>query len=156
MYGLDDFQFFYKGILQQAAEIDISIQSTLIEPRRDSQRLFNRPRVLCQVSFGLNQGSIGIRFGQFDVLGSRSLRQLFAILQQSQQKAFHSFRRVGQQLLLRIALRKAARKVGEFRPQAIIINMNNCGIYNDSFMFDDVRKDTIVYIYSFLEFINPL
>lgn len=30
MYGLDDFQLLDKSVLQQAAEIDISIQSTLI------------------------------------------------------------------------------------------------------------------------------
>ena len=42
VYGLDDFQFFYKSVLQQAAEIDIGIQSALVEPRRNSQRLFNR------------------------------------------------------------------------------------------------------------------
>ena len=42
VYGLDDFQLFYKSVLQQAAEIDIGIQSALVEPRRNSQRLFNR------------------------------------------------------------------------------------------------------------------
>ena len=47
MYGLDDFQLLDKSVLQQAAEIDIGIQSALVEPRRNSQRLFNRPRVLC-------------------------------------------------------------------------------------------------------------
>ena len=46
MYGLDDFQLFNESVLQQAAEIDIGIQSALIEPRRNGQRLFNRPRIL--------------------------------------------------------------------------------------------------------------
>ena len=41
VYGLDDFQLFNESVLQQAAEIDIGIQSALIEPRRNGQRLFN-------------------------------------------------------------------------------------------------------------------
>lgn len=41
-YVLYNFELLDQSVLQQTAEVNVGIQRTLIEPRRNSKRLFNR------------------------------------------------------------------------------------------------------------------